>query len=535
MKEIKIYEIPSIDRMELVDDPYIGMIIYVANIDAYYSVKTLKEINGVSTKGNKVVEYVIDEYLDFGSGGGGGTGLTPTQLSNIAKIPAIQSTIDNLPNAYAPKTHTHPEYASTNHRHDASEIDNLPTVGGGGTVNVSIVDNLSSTSTTSALSANQGRVLNEKLNNVNAVSLNGKKFSGPMAKNEYDAIADKDSNTIYLVDDDTTIIGVPDYSTNDANKVLSVNSDGSDLVWIDKNSIISSFLANAIFFEDDILCTSISLNTTSLTFDSSDSKTLIATVKPANTTQLVVWTTSNNNVATVSNGIVTPTGNGSCVITAKCGSYSAACSVTVNESVTIITYTITNNLTNVTNSNSATSITENNSYNATLSANSNYELSTVTVTMGGSDITNSAYSNGTITINNVTGNIVITATATEISTGEVEFTPFGNFVIGQLSSPTASSANTGVTTAVACINTGELNSGCTIGFNDDSLYSKYKFAYGLKSGSWISGSSGAYHSNNVTISQSGSYGIMIVKQQSSTFTESELSEINTSFGKLPTV
>ena len=33
MKEIKIYEIPSIDHMELVDDPYIGMIIYVANID----------------------------------------------------------------------------------------------------------------------------------------------------------------------------------------------------------------------------------------------------------------------------------------------------------------------------------------------------------------------------------------------------------------------------------------------------------------------------------------------------------------------
>jgi lysophospholipase L1-like esterase len=142
MKEIKIYEIPNIDFVERIDDPYIGMIFYVADIDTYYSVKTLKEINGINMKGSKVVEYVIDEYLDFGSGGGGGTGLTPTQLSNIAKIPAIQSTVDALPNNYASKNHNHSEYASKNHnhseyassshRHNASEIDNLPSGSGTG-------------------------------------------------------------------------------------------------------------------------------------------------------------------------------------------------------------------------------------------------------------------------------------------------------------------------------------------------------------------------------------------------------------------
>ena len=66
------------------------------------------------------------------SGGGGGTGLTATQLSNIAKIPAIQSTVDALPNNYASKNHNHSEYASSSHRHDASEIDNLPSGGGTG-------------------------------------------------------------------------------------------------------------------------------------------------------------------------------------------------------------------------------------------------------------------------------------------------------------------------------------------------------------------------------------------------------------------
>lgn len=130
MKEIKIYEIPNIDFIERIDDPYIGMIFYVSDIDTYYSVKTLKEINGINMKDSKVVEYVIDEYADFGTGSGGGSGLTSTQLSNIAKIPAIKATVDALPNNYASKDHNHSEYASSSHRHDASEIDNLPSGGG---------------------------------------------------------------------------------------------------------------------------------------------------------------------------------------------------------------------------------------------------------------------------------------------------------------------------------------------------------------------------------------------------------------------
>ena len=78
--------------------------------------------------------------------------------------------------------------------------------------------------------------LTESLSNVDAVSLNGKSFSEPMTKAEYDALLDKDPNTIYLVDDDTTITGVPDYSISDANKVLAVNSNGTALAWIDAPS-----------------------------------------------------------------------------------------------------------------------------------------------------------------------------------------------------------------------------------------------------------------------------------------------------------
>lgn len=96
-------------------------------------------------------------------------------------------------------------------------------------------------------------------------------------------------------------------------------------------------------------------------------------------------------------------------------------SITINGGTvapTPTTYSITNTLSNATNSNTATSIEENSSYSANISANSGYKLKTVTVTMGGTDITNTAYLSGTITISSVTGNIVITV-ITEVDTDAV--------------------------------------------------------------------------------------------------------------------
>lgn len=82
--------------------------------------------------------------------------------------------------------------------------------------------------------------------------------------------------------------------------------------------------------------------------------------------------------------------------------------------ITPVKYTVTNNLTNATNSNDVTEIEESQSYTATITADSGYEINSVTVTMGGTDITNTAYNNGNINISSVTGNIVITAICSEI-------------------------------------------------------------------------------------------------------------------------
>lgn len=91
---------------------------------------------------------------------------------------------------------------------------------------------------------------------------------------------------------------------------------------------------------------------------------------------------------------------------------------------TNVYYSVTNTLTNCTTNNSATKAVQGGSYSATITAKSGYELSSVKVTMGGTDISSTAVSGGKITIANVTGNIVITAVAEEIQIEPVEPTNF---------------------------------------------------------------------------------------------------------------
>ena len=74
--------------------------------------------------------------------------------------------------------------------------------------------------------------------------------------------------------------------------------------------------------------TSLTLSVSTLSLDSDDPQTITATTVPIGAT--VTWSSSNNSVATVSDGIVTGVSNGSCVITASAGDLSATCDVTVD-------------------------------------------------------------------------------------------------------------------------------------------------------------------------------------------------------------
>ena len=78
-----------------------------------------------------------------------------------------------------------------------------------------------------------------------------------------------------------------------------------------------------------------------------------------------------------------------------------------------VIYSVAYNLTDVTSSNTSASVVEGEAYSATLTVPKDYAISSVTVTMGGKDITATAYADGVITISEVTGDIVITAAAVD--------------------------------------------------------------------------------------------------------------------------
>lgn len=115
--------------------------------------------------------------------------------------------------------------------------------------------------------------------------------------------------------------GIPSQSTNNIQQIRSFAL--ARLAWTDE-------YVSGLTHVESIPCTGITLSATELTFTESKSQTLTATVEPEDTTDIVGWSVDNSSVVTVSNGIITPVGNGSCVVIATCGSFSAACAITVN-------------------------------------------------------------------------------------------------------------------------------------------------------------------------------------------------------------
>lgn len=78
-------------------------------------------------------------------------------------------------------------------------------------------------------------------------------------------------------------------------------------------------------------CTGIKLDRDTLTIARGETATLTATVEPADTTDKVVWSSKDDNIATVKDGVVTAVGLGETTITAACGDKTASCKVTVTK------------------------------------------------------------------------------------------------------------------------------------------------------------------------------------------------------------
>ena len=105
---------------------------------------------------------------------------------------------------------------------------------------------------------------------------------------------------------------------------------------------------------DEIPVQSVSLSSSALTLNEGESKTLTATVLPADATnKSVIWTVTPTGIATVVNGTVTASKAGSCTVTAMAGGKSASCSVTVKAAAAEAEATLLYTLSSATTTSSA--------------------------------------------------------------------------------------------------------------------------------------------------------------------------------------
>lgn len=104
-----------------------------------------------------------------------------------------------------------------------------------------------------------------------------------------------------------------------------------------KNALVikgANFSVNkltTVTIEEEIPCTGITISDATKTVTDLTQFTLTATKTPNNTTDNVVWSTSNPSVVEVNDGTVTPKGIGTATITATCGNQTATCVVTATE------------------------------------------------------------------------------------------------------------------------------------------------------------------------------------------------------------
>lgn len=108
-------------------------------------------------------------------------------------------------------------------------------------------------------------------------------------------------------------VGLVDYDTYEENPATLVNN-----------------AANVTVGTPTVAVTGITLDKTTAELEIGATETLSATVTPDDATdKSVTWTTSDANVATVENGVVTAVAAGNATITAQAGEHTATCAVTV--------------------------------------------------------------------------------------------------------------------------------------------------------------------------------------------------------------
>lgn len=202
--------------------------------------------------------------------------------------------------------------------------------------------------------------------------------------------------TNYLLDS-ITLDGTGSYSIGD-----TFNQGTSD------RTVVYTYkdILHSVAYQGDTANYTYSNTNTSVVHNSTYTSTLVpATGRDINTVTVTMGGTTLSNVYDATNKAITIN--------------QVTDDIQINVTTKVKEYTITYNGNNFTHSNNATTIEHGSSFTTRITAANNYTITDGSVTMGGNDITNTAYNtnNNRITINNVTGDIVITIETEDESSG----------------------------------------------------------------------------------------------------------------------
>lgn len=160
-------------------------------------------------------------------------------------------------------------------------------------------------------------------------------------------------SSIEMTVGDTRTLAYQISPMNATNKTVSWTSSNNSIATVDANGKVTAFgvgavtitvttqdgsfsdVCNVVIAEKVVSVTGVSLDKTSLTLKEGNTSTLGVTISPSDATNKnVTWSSSNNSVATVNNGVVTAVKAGSATITVTTsdGGKTATCNVTVQSS-----------------------------------------------------------------------------------------------------------------------------------------------------------------------------------------------------------
>lgn len=238
-------------------------------------------------------------------------------------------------------------------------------------------------------------------------------------KHNFEAGAVLLASQLNEMDDEIELLGQKESSLSDNFKEALLNCF-ENVAWAnDDGQAYYEALYNSLYPDENVQSISALFNQGSAIIYTNDSLnilrqylTVTATYEDSSTAVVTGYSLSGELI------------EGTSTITVEYGGKTTTFNVLVTQAPGL--YTITNNLTNCTTSNDSSTITEGSSYSAIIVANQGYSLegATVSIFMGGNDVTNLYYTGGSINIPNVTGNLVINVTAvTSVSSISAVFTP----------------------------------------------------------------------------------------------------------------